>query len=128
MATAPANGVGGETGVQRSRSATTSSSEPTPLTPWNGGSDACTQSHRGPLLLLVERPTSSGWPDLPKKTHNKFHRDVLFGRQPIQFISVKLPHSHKEYIRRYNEEIERKVKEVQLAETMRRAQSNDSDG
>ena len=33
------------------------------------------------------------------------------------FESLKLPHSHKEYVRRYNEEIERKVK-VELSKTL----------
>ena len=55
--------------------------------------------------------------DLGKKLH-KQHRDVLFGRQPMVFESLKLPHSHKEYVRRYNEEIERKVKEMELSKTL----------
>ena len=34
------------------------------------------------------------------------------------FESLKLPHSHKEYVRRYNEEIERKAKETGLSKTL----------
>ena len=55
--------------------------------------------------------------DLGKKLHKR-HRDVLFGRVPMEFISQKLPHSHQEYVRRYNEEIERKVKEMELSKTL----------
>ena len=55
--------------------------------------------------------------DLGKKLHKR-HRDVLFGRVPMEFISLKLPKSHKEYVRRYNEEIERKVKEMELSKTL----------
>ena len=55
--------------------------------------------------------------DLGKKLHKR-HHDVLFGRVPVEFISQKLPHSHKEYVRRYNEEIERKVKEMELSKTL----------
>ena len=54
---------------------------------------------------------------LGKKLHKR-HRDVLIGRVPMEFISQKLPHSHKEYVRRYNEEIERKVKEMELSKTL----------
>jgi hypothetical protein len=36
------------------------------------------------------------------------------------FESLKLPHSHKEYVRRYNEEIERKVKETELSKALAR--------
>ena len=55
--------------------------------------------------------------DLGKKLH-KLHRDVMFGRQPMQFISLKLPHSHKEYVRRHNEEVERRVAELQLKQVL----------
>ena len=45
--------------------------------------------------------------DLDKILHKK-HRDVLFGVQPIQIVSLKLPESQKVYCRRHNEEIERR--------------------
>ena len=63
--------------------------------------------------------------DLPKKLHKR-HRDVLFGRKPMEFISVKLPQSHKEYLRRYNEEVERRVKEMKLAKILQEQQEQES--
>ena len=47
--------------------------------------------------------------DLGKKLH-KAHRDVVFGRKPVVIDSHKLPESQKIYMRRHNEELQRKVK------------------
>ena len=44
----------------------------------------------------------------------------------MEFISVKLPQSHKEYLRRYNEEVERRVKEMKLARILQEQQNAQS--
>ena len=57
--------------------------------------------------------------DLPKKVH-KLHRDVVFGSKPIIIESHKLPESQKVYMRRHNEELARKVKELKIAQQFKR--------
>ena len=56
--------------------------------------------------------------DLGKTLHRKF-RDVTMGRKPLEIVSLKLPDSNKEYIRRHNEEVQRKLKELDLAKKFR---------
>ena len=51
--------------------------------------------------------------DLGKTLHRKF-REVAMGKKPLQIVSLKLPHSNKEYIRRHNEEIQRRLDELDL--------------
>ena len=61
--------------------------------------------------------------DLGKKKHREF-RDVLFGRKPITIVSLKLPESHKMYLRRHNEELARRVKEVKLSQAFQKSEDN----
>ena len=63
--------------------------------------------------------------DLGKTLHKKF-RDVLMGRKPLEIVSLKLPESHKTYVRLHNEEVQRKQKELDLAKQFKQQQSNDS--
>ena len=51
--------------------------------------------------------------DLDRVLHKK-HRSVLFGDEPIEFISVAVPESQKIYCRRHNEEIARRQKTQEL--------------
>ena len=51
--------------------------------------------------------------DLGKTLHRKF-RDVAMGKKPLEIISLKLPDSNKEYIRRHNEEVQRKLNQLDL--------------
>ena len=52
--------------------------------------------------------------DLGKTLHRKF-REVTMGKKPLEIISLKLPESNKEYVRLHNEEVQRKLKELELA-------------
>ena len=55
--------------------------------------------------------------DLHKTLHKK-HREVIFGNSAIQIVSHRLPESQKVYLRRHNEESERKTKEVRLSQAL----------
>ena len=64
--------------------------------------------------------------DLGKKQH-KAHRDVIFGKKPIVIQSVKLPESQKIYMRRHNEELARKVKELKLRQNFQQEERTKPD-
>ena len=51
--------------------------------------------------------------DLGRKVHRR-HKEVLCGKQPIEIESVALPDSQKVYIRRHNEELERRLQKQKL--------------
>ena len=59
--------------------------------------------------------------NLGKKLHKR-HREVLFGRQPVVIDSHKLPSSQKAYVRRHNDEVERKLQQRQLQAEFQKAE------
>ena len=56
--------------------------------------------------------------DLDRVLHKK-HRSILFGDQPLEFISVAVPESQKVYCRRHNEELARRQRTQELKHKFR---------
>ena len=60
--------------------------------------------------------------DLGKTLHRNF-REVALGKKPLQIVSLKLPNSNKEYIRLHNEEVQRKLNELDLKKKFEQQQN-----
>ena len=45
------------------------------------------------------------------------------GKKQLEIVSLKLPESNKEYIRLHNEEVQRKLKEIDLARKFKELES-----
>ena len=65
--------------------------------------------------------------DLGRKVHKR-HRDVLCGKVPISIVSVALPDSQKVYMRRHNEELERRIKRDKLKAQFEEARNSEVSG
>ena len=61
--------------------------------------------------------------DLGRKLH-KLHRDVLFGRKNLEFISRKLPESNKTYLKRHNDELLLNAKTMQLRHAFEKSEKH----